>query len=537
MREPTTSDAAPWWKGGVLYQVYPRSFQDTDGDGVGDLNGIARRLPYLADLGMDGVWMSPIYPSPMIDFGYDISDHTGIDPIFGTLADFERMVAEAHRLGLKVLLDFVPCHTSDQHPWFTDSRSGRDAEKRDWYIWRDPAPGGGPPNNWQSEFGGPAWTLDRTSGQYYYHAHLSEQPELNWRNPAVREAMLGVMRHWFERGVDGLRIDAVDQIGKDAALADNPPNPDWHEGRPSAERFLRTNQKNGPFVHEAIGEMRATADASGGRVLVGEVYAPFRDMARYHGTPERPGLDLPHNFHLIGAPWDTRAIARLIEDYEASLPEGAWPNWVLGNHDRTRVATRWGTGQARVAAMLHLTLRGTPTIYQGEELGMENVAIPLSRVQDPWERNDPGHGLGRDPVRTPIAWEDGGARAGSARDDGAGFTTGEPWLPIDARSAMTVAAQADDPHSMLSLYRDLIRLRRAEPALALGSYRTLHADDAVLAYERRLDGRRVAVALNFSGEPVALPVRGEVLLSTAGDDAAPPGRLAPLEGRIVVAAD
>ena len=518
-----------WWQSGAIYQLYPRSFQDTNDDGIGDLPGIETRLGYLKDLGVDGVWISPFYPSPMVDFGYDITDQTDVDPVFGTLDDFDRLLKQAHDLGLKIILDFVPGHTSDQHSWFLNSRQGKDADKRDWYIWRDPAPDGGPPNNWQSEFGGPAWTFDRTSGQYYCHAHLREQPDLNWRNPEVVEAMLGIMETWFERGVDGFRIAAVDQIGKDAELKDNPPDPTWHEGRPSAERFLRTNQKNGALVHEAIAAMRQTAEKHGGKFLAGEAYLPFDGMAAYYGTPENGlGLHMPYNFHLIGAPWDPRQIAEIAEAYEAALPDGGWPNWVMGNHDRPRVASRWGRAEARLAALLQLTLRGTPTIYQGEELGMESVPIPPDLVQDPWEKNTPGHGLGRDPVRTPMAWD---------TEQGSGFTKGEPWLPIDDRPEMAVSQQVNDDGSMLSLYRAILQLRRQEPALSLGDYKRVYVDDKVFAFQRSLDGRKLAVALNFSKEAATLPMAGEVLLSTGLSSTVVEDALLPLEGRILLLAE
>ncbi len=515
---------APWWKSGVLYQVYPRSFQDSDGDGVGDLNGIASRLEYLADLGIAGVWISPIYESPMVDFGYDITDHTKIHALFGTLDDFHRLVEKAHGLGLKIILDFVPCHTSDQHEWFLDSRRGHDAEKRDWYIWRDPAPDGGPPNNWQSEFSGPAWTYDPASGQYYYHAHLVEQPELNWRNPEVRAAQLDIMRIWFERGVDGFRIDAIDQIGKDERLRDNPPNPEWHDGRPSSEKYLRTMQKSGPFVQTCIAEMRELADAMGGRLLAGEAYQPIEKLMPYYGTPEKPGLHMPYNFSLVRAPWDPKTIATYADAYEAQLPEHAWPNWVMGNHDVPRIASHWGRTEARLAAMMQLTLRGTPTIYQGEELGMESVPIPADKVQDPAEHYAPGHGKGRDPVRTPIAWEGG---------EGCGFTTGEPWLPIDDRDEMIGANQSADPASSLALYRKLLQLRRTDRVLALGDYRTMEDDKRLFVYERSLGDDRRVIALNFSEEAVELPVSGDVLCSTHMDDVWPDGILRPLEGRIL----
>src|SRR5918994_1015648 len=317
--------SAPWWQTAIIYQIYPRSFQDSNGDGVGDLRGIIRRLPYLAELGVDAVWLSPIFPSPMADFGYDICDYTNIDPLFGTLKDFHELRESAHALGLKLLLDLVPNHTSDQHPWFVESRSSRDSPKRDWYIWRDPAPDGGPPNNWISDFGGSSWEWDETSGQYYLHAFLKEQPDLNWRNPEVRAAMLDVMRFWFDRGVDGFRIDVLWHLIKAEGLPDNPQNPEYR------------------------------------------------------------------------------------------------PNWVIASHDYPRIAAKLGEAQARVAAMLLLTLRGTPTLYQGDELGIGKVDIPPHQVRDPKELREPGIGLGRDPSRTPMAWD------GSLN---AGFTTGEPWLPL-----------------------------------------------------------------------------------------------------------
>src|SRR5215212_11925476 len=445
-----------WWQKGVVYQIYPRSFQDSNADGVGDLPGIAARLDYLVALGVHAIWISPVFPSPMADFGYDVSDYCGIDPLFGTLDDFDRLIAAAHEHGLKVILDFVPNHTSDQHPWFAESRSSRDSAKRDWYIWRDPKPDGSPPSNWVSEFGGSAWTFDQTTGQCYYHAYLKEQPDLNWRNPLVQDAMLQVIRFWFERGVDGFRVDAIHHLFEDKELRDNPPNPDWREGMSPARRVLRTRTMDQPEVHDAIAAMRRVSDEYDDRVMIGEAYLPIDRLMAYYGV-DLTGFHLPFNFHLISTPWQPVAIAALIDAYEAALPQGGWPNWVLGNHDRSRVASRIGREQARVAAMLLLTLRGTPTMYQGEELGMTDVPIPPERVQDPWERNVPGLGLGRDPERTPMPWDE--------RAQG-GFTTGEPWLPLGADvETVNVAAQATDPRSILSLTRALLALRRAEPAL------------------------------------------------------------------------
>ena len=382
----------------MIYQIYPRSFQDTNGDGIGDLKGIERRLDYLASLGVDAIWISPIYPSPMADFGYDVADYCGVDPRFGTLADFDDLLAQAHARGLKVLLDFVPNHTSDRHPWFVESRSSRDNPKRDWYIWRDPAPDGGPPNNWISDFGGSAWEWDEATGQYYYHAFLKEQPDLNWRNPAVQAAMYDVMRFWFDRGVDGFRIDVLWHMIKAADFPDNPPNPAYQPAMGDMHRVLQLHSTDQPEVHEIAADMRAIADSYGAegrgeRVLIGEIYLPVDRLMHYYGR-ERAGVHLPFNFQLVDAPWEARALATLIADYEAALPPGGWPNWVLGNHDRPRVAAKRGQAQARVAAMLLLTLRGTPTLYYGDELGLTDVAIPPAEVQDPRELREPGLGLG-----------------------------------------------------------------------------------------------------------------------------------------------
>jgi alpha-glucosidase len=512
----------------VVYQVYPRSFMDHDGDGVGDLAGILTRLDHLVDLGVDAVWISPVYPSPMADFGYDVSDFCDVDPRFGTLQDLDRVLAAAHDRGLKVLLDLVPGHTSDQHPWFVASRSSRSDPKRDFYVWADPAPDGGPPNNWVGEFGGPAWTLDEVTGQYHLHLYLPEQPALNWRTPAVVDAMSDVVRFWLDRGVDGFRVDAAQHLVPDQHLRDNPPDPAWEPSQGPARRLERRYTAHRPEVLDIARHLRRLVDAYGGdRVLIGEAYGTLEQVMAYYGAEALDGFQLPFNFLLIGTPWDARTLARTIEDYEAALPAGAWPNWVLGNHDRSRIASRVGPAQARVAAVLLLTLRGTPTIYQGDELGMTDVPIPPGRVQDPWERRVPGLGLGRDPVRTPLPWSDG-------PDDGPGrgFTSGDPWLPLGPDTA-SVAAQADDPTSMLTLYRRLLALRRAEPALALGSYRTVAVDDGVLVHERRLDDRRVVVALNLTGEDRAAEVAGTTLLSTRADGPGPAGVLLADEARVV----
>jgi alpha-glucosidase len=516
---------AEWWKTGIVYQVYPRSFQDTDGDGVGDLNGINRRLDYLAELGVDAVWISPIFVSPMEDFGYDVADYCRIDPLFGTLEDFDALVARAHGLGLKLILDFVPNHTSEQHPWFVESRSSRDNPKRDWYIWRDPAPGGGPPNNWLSNFGGSGWQLDPATGQYYYHAYLKQQPDLNWRNPQVRAAMHEVMRFWLDRGVDGFRIDVLWHLIKDAQFRDDAPNPRYRPGQAAIESLMADRSADQPEVMEVAAELRQVAEAYGDRVLIGEIYLPVERLVSYYGKA-LDGVQLPFNFQLIRARWQAEALARIIERYEAALPQGAWPNWVLSNHDRPRVASRLGTAQARVAAMLLLTLRGTPTLYYGDELGLEQVPIPAERVQDPWEKNEPGLGLGRDPCRTPMPW-DGTSNAG--------FSNAVPWLPLNADfRARNVEALQADPGSILNLYRRLIALRRRSPALQLGDWALASAADGVLAYERRAADERLLIALNLTSEPtsVRLPWQAErVLLSSRGAG----GGLKP--GRIDLGAD
>jgi len=493
---PLISAPRPWWESAVIYQVYPRSFQDTNGDGVGDLAGIERRLDHFVDLDIDAIWISPIFPSPMIDFGYDVADYTGIDPLFGTLADFDRLIAAAHAKGLKLLLDFVPNHSSDRHPWFVESRSSRTNPKRDWYIWRDPAPDGGPPNNWISDFGGSAWEYDPTTGQYYYHAMLTEQPDLNWRNPDLKAAMLDAMRFWFERGVDGFRVDILWHIVKADTFPDNPPNPAWAEGMADKERVLQLHSTDQPEVHAIAAEMRALAASYGERLLVGEIYLPIDRLMGYYGPAETPGVQLPFNFHLIEAPWTARGLHDLIDTYEAALPPGGWPNWVLGNHDRPRIATRVGEAQARVAAMLLLTLRGTPTVYQGDELGIGDVVIPPDRIADPRELREPGLGFGRDPVRTPMAWD---------TSPNGGFTMGDPWLPLHPDwSARNVSREAQDPASMLALHRDLLRLRRAHPALSVGAMTMIEAEGDVLAYERSGEGERFIIALNLGSAPQRL---------------------------------
>ncbi len=502
-RNPAVMNDLAWWQRGVIYQIYPRSFQDTTGDGTGDLAGIVRRLDYLVWLGVDAIWISPVYPSPMTDFGYDISDYCGIDPLFGTLAEMDSLIAQAHARGLKLIMDYVPNHTSDQHPWFIESRAKPLGPKRDWYIWRDPAPDGGPPNNWLSNFGGPAWTFDDQTQSYYYHSFLPTQPDLNWRNSQVRTAMFDVLHFWLARGVDGFRVDVLWMMIKDDQFRNNPPNPNDHEGGASHGRLLPLYTADRPEMQSLVTQLRAVLDDYQDRVLIGELYLPVDRLVAYYADGR--GAHLPFNFQLLTLQeWDAKTIAGIINTYERALPPGGWPNWVLGNHDRPRIASRVGPAQARVAALLLLTLRGTPTLYMGDELGMVNTDIPSDRIRDPAELREPGKGQGRDPERTPFPWQPG---------PGAGFSSGTPWLPLGNDTPMTT--QRDDPASMLNLYRQLLALRRKFSALATGDVEAVEAQGAILSFRRRDGASTLQIIANTGSEETkaALPA-GEILLST-----------------------
>ena len=526
-----SSESQKWWQSATIYQIYPRSFQDTTADGVGDLAGIEQRLDHLVTLGVDTLWISPFYPSPMADFGYDVADYTGVDPLFGTLADFDRLLAAAHARALHVILDFVPNHTSDQHPWFLASRSSRTDPKRDWYLWHDPAPApngdpAGVPNNWPSNFGGSAWTFDQPTGQYYLHSFLPQQPDLNWRNPEVRKAMYDAMRFWLDKGVDGFRMDVLWLLIKDDQYRDNPPNPDYTGGN-TLWSVLPKYTANQPETHEIVREMRTLLDsypprsAEDARLLIGEIYLPIKELVTYYGQPApagtRPaetgapapqlnGAQLPFNFWLIQTPWEADKIAQLIRDYEAALPPGAWPNWVLGNHDQSRLATRIGAAQARAAAVLLLTLRGTPTMYYGDELGLPNAKIAPAEVRDPAELRQPGIGQGRDPERSPMPWN---------WSENAGFTAPgvRTWLPlVQGWPAFTVEGETQDPHSLFALYRTLLRLRRQSPALLSGDITHVSASSGVLTYTR---GDAFQIHLNLTAQPQSAPSPHGTLVLTS----------------------
>jgi alpha-glucosidase len=499
-----------WWQRGVVYQIYPRSFADSNGDGIGDLGGILGHLDYLVSLGIDAVWLSPIFPSPMADFGYDISNYTDIHPLFGDLEQFDELVRELKKRALKLILDYVPNHTSDQHPWFQESRRAKDSPKRDWYLWRDPAADGGPPNNWLSNFGGSAWQFDERTGQYYYHAFLKEQPDLNWRNPEVRAAMHDVLRFWLRRGVDGFRVDVLWLLIKDDQWRDNPPNPNYKSANAPNHSQIPLYTSDRPEVQSVVAGLRRVVDEFEDRVLIGEIYLPVERLVAYYGSSLN-GVQLPFNFQLLQTTWSARKIASLIDEYERALPPGGWPNWVLGNHDNPRIASRVGVAQARVAAMLLLTLRGTPTTYYGDELGMVNVPIPAAEVRDPFEKNVPGLGLGRDPSRTPMQWDD---------SSNAGFGASDPWLPVsDDYSVVNVQSECADRLSILTLYRRLLGLRRTFAALSVGNYEPMVMTGDLLAYVRVTPKERLLVALNLGEDPHnlslgALGGEGRTLLST-----------------------
>jgi alpha-glucosidase len=506
-----------WWQTGVIYQVYPRSFKDTSGNGVGDLGGVLAQLDYLSDtLGVDAVWLSPFYPSPMADFGYDVADYTDVDPLFGDLATFDELLAQAHRRGLKIIIDLVPNHSSDQHPWFIESRSSRDNPKRDWYVWEDPKPDGGPPNNWLSVFGGPAWEWDEATGQYYLHSFLKQQPDLNWRNPALKAAMFDVVRFWLERGVDGFRIDVAHFIMKDPDLRDNPPNsnfsPSLHRPLGDYDLQLHPYDKNHPDVHLVYREFRQLLDAysaANPRVAVGEIHIfDWPEWVKYYGA-NLDELHLPFNFALLGAPWNAQSVRAVVDGLEAALPPGAWPNYVLGNHDESRLATRYGRAEARVAAMLLLTLRGTPTLYYGDEIGMTDVVIPPEQQQDPWGLRVSG--LGRDPCRTPMQWSLAPNAGFSAPD------VPDLWLPLAPDyQEVNVENQLADASSILSLYRRLLAYRQATPALQGGSYQAVDGvPKDCYVFVRQAEGQRIMVALNFSARDQRVTLNGgTVILST-----------------------
>lgn len=488
-----------WWRDGVLYQVYVRSFSDSNGDGVGDLQGIVDRLDHLEWLGVDGLWLSPITPSPNRDWGYDVADYCAVDPELGNLETLERLVADARARGIRILLDLVPNHTSDRHPWFVDARSARDSAHRDRYVWADARPDGSPPNNWLSIFGGPAWELDRETGQAYLHNFLPEQPDLNWWSEDVRRAFDEILRFWFDRGIDGFRIDVANGLVKDRALRDNPPATadDPPDDRLRGQRFVYNS--NRPEVHEIFRSWRGIADAyRPPRVLVGEtwVFDPA-ELSTFYGSAGDE-LHLCFNFAFVRADLQAEDLRALVEATEAGLATGAQPVWTASNHDVGRFPSRWcggHEGAARCALMALLTLRGTPFLYYGDEIAMTDVAVSDDELKDPVGRSLSPE-AGRDRCRTPMQW---------SRDPGAGFTHAgvSPWLPIGGTAARNVTDQREQPGSVLNLCRDLIALRREVPDLRSGAYASLPSPPGVWIWRR---GERTVVALNLSDELAVVPI-------------------------------
>lgn len=500
-----------WWQRGVIYQVYPRSFQDSNGDGVGDIPGIISRLDYLADLGVDAIWLSPHYPSPQEDFGYDVADYTGVDPMYGTLADFDELVKEAHRRDLRVMVDFVPNHSSSQHPWFIESASDLTNPKRDWYVWRDPKPDGSLPNNWVSAFGGPAWEKDDQTGQYYLHSFLASQPDLNWRNPELEREMLNVLRFWMERGVDGFRIDVAHRCMKDPLLRDNPPvtliDPTSYKFNPEWAATEHIYDSADPDIHLLFRKFRSVFDEYPERFSIAEIHEwDWERWASYFGGGQ--GLHMPFNFAPISAGVDPDKLREIIISIEEVLPAGAWPNWVLGNHDERRIATRLGWDESGAMAVLLLTLRGTPTIYYGDEIGMLETDIPAELQQDPYGRRVPGQG--RDGCRTPMQWSTA-THAGFSSPN-----TRTTWLPVHPdHISHNVETELTDPGSRLGLYRRLLRLRRDHPALHSGAVEVLPSVSQVISFKRsHPDGDAFVVAANLSDGPVNHPGDGPVVVGT-----------------------
>ncbi len=529
---PADADAAPWWQGGVLYQIYPRSFADSNGDGLGDLQGVIDHLDHLADLGIDGIWLSPVTVSPQADFGYDVADYCDIDPAYGDLATLDALVAGAGQRGIRILMDLVPNHTSDRHPWFTESRADRDNPRRDWYVWRDARPDGSLPNNWISTFGGPAWTLDPATGQYYLHNFLPEQPDLNWWHDGVRDAFDDILRFWFDRGVAGFRIDVCHMMVKDRLLRDNPPATD---DDPFLERMFGQrweHNANQPEAHDVLRRWRRIADGyDPPRLLLGETNVEsLETLVTYYGDG-RDELHLGFNFPFVDAPLAAAEMRAIVERTEALLPGPAWPVWTGSNHDVSRLATRWAGGdpaKVRCALLILLTLRGTPVLYQGDEIGLVDGPITRADLEDPVGRRFWPSYPGRDPERTPMPWHAG---------PGGGFTAPgtRPWLPMADPADNNVAAQRDDPSSILALTRSLIATRRRLDDLQSGDYRSLPSPDGVWAWAR---GAGVRVAVNLSDRDATVTgLAGRVVAATdparVGGDAPAQLGLGPWEGLVV----
>jgi len=526
------ADVAEWWRGAVVYQVYPRSFADSNGDGVGDLNGVTAHLEHIASLGVDAVWLSPFFTSPMKDFGYDVADYCDVDPIFGTLADFDALIEKAHRLGLRVIIDLVFSHTSDEHPWFTESRASRTNEKADWYVWADAKADGSPPSNWQSVFGGPAWTWDARRGQYYMHNFLPAQPQLNVHSPAVQEALLDAARFWLDRGVDGFRFDAINFSMHDPKLTDNPPLPPGGKRTRPFDFQDKIHNQSQPEIAVFLTRIRALTDSYGGRFSVAEVGGDHAEREMQDFTAGDDRLNSAYGFLYLYAPALKGEMVRAAtETWDGRQGQG-WPSWTFSNHDAPRAISRWAEGRdleavARMAMLLLMCLRGNVFVYYGEELGLPQGEVPFDRLVDPEAIANWPQTLGRDGARTPMPW--------TADATFAGFSSVEPWLPLDPRhTPLAVDRQEADPRSMLNVTRRVVALRKAHPALARGDMRIVEAPEGVVAFKRTLGTETLLCVFNLGHAAVAwtAPV-GLKLLESVNLEAGSAGVLPPLSGLVL----
>ena len=500
--------SAPWWKGAVIYQIYPRSFQDSNGDGIGDLAGITRRLPHVASLGVEAIWLSPFFTSPMKDFGYDIADYCNVDPSFGTLADFDALIERAHALGLKVIIDQVYAHTSDEHAWFRESRQSRTNPCADWYVWADPKPDGSPPSNWQSVFGGPAWTWDARRRQYYMHNFLSSQPQLNVHNPEVQDALLAAAKFWLDRGVDGFRVDAINFAMHDPNLTDNPPAPPGPRTRPF-DYQLKVHNQSHPDIPVFLRRLRALLDGYGATFTVAEVGGPDPIPEMRAFTADDRHLNSAYSFaFLYAAKLTPQVVAAALADWP-DQPGLGWPSWALTNHDSPRGLSRWAAPEhrqafARMTMLLLMSLRGNPFLYYGEELGLTQVDVPFEELKDPEAIANWPLTLSRDGARTPMAWEE--------KSPHLGFSEEKPWMRTGADHAVLAVDRQDaDPDSLLNLTRRLVAWRKADPALRLGRLERIEADGDLLSFERWHENRRIRLVFNFGTGSHALDAEGTVL--------------------------
>ena len=527
-RQTTHAQAEPWWKGAVIYQIYPRSFADSNGDGVGDLAGITARLEHVASLGVDAIWLSPFFTSPMKDFGYDIADYCNVDPVFGTLKEFDALIARAHKLGLKVLIDQVYAHTSDEHDWFCKSRASRSNGHADWYVWADPKLDGSPPSNWQSVFGGPAWTWDARRQQYYLHNFLNTQPQLNVHNPAVQDALLEAAAFWLDRGVDGFRVDAINFTMHDPQFRDNPAAPPGPRTRPFDYQQKLYNQSH-PDIADFLKRVRSLMDSYGAMFSVAEVGGaePIAEMRAF--TADNRHLNSAYSFAFLYAEKLTpKVIAAALADWP-DMPGLGWPSWALTNHDSPRGLSRWALPEhrdafSRMTMALLMTLRGNPFVYYGEELGLTQVAIGFDDLKDPEAIANWPLTLSRDGARTPMPWEEHAPYAG--------FSTSRPWLPLGAdHAALAVDRQDADPKSLLNLTRQLVALRHAQPALRLGTLEVETVDANLLVFARAHGNVRLRCFFNFGAEPIAIDGAGEAIAQINGADL----RTLPAFGALVIA--